>query len=356
MVATAQRYTDEHPDVGISWQVRSLKDFGEFPIERLTEDFDLLIIDHPFAGYAAGHPVLVPLDEHIPADFLADQAANSVGKSYESYCYDGHLWALPVDAATPVSGYRPDLMARHGVEPPTTWEELLELARQGYVAVPGTAVDAIMAFYMLCLALNDDLFRAPDRVVGDDTGVAALDLFRELIDAAGSENFTRNPIRGDHLAYCPFAYGYSNYGRLDYTSRPLKFGGLVALGGAPLRSVLGGTGLAISNRCEHVDVAVDYAKSVASPDCQRGLYTISGGQPAHRQAWLDHDLNVLTNDFFLDTLPTLDAAYLRPRYAGYIPFQEESGALIHSYLGGHGSARDTLDVINKLFRMSQSDV
>jgi multiple sugar transport system substrate-binding protein len=106
MVATAQRFTDEHPDVTISWRTRSLKDFGDFPIERLAEEFDLLIIDHPFAGYAAAHDVLLPLDQHLPEAYLGDQAANSVGRSYESYLAGDHLWALPVDAATPVAGWR----------------------------------------------------------------------------------------------------------------------------------------------------------------------------------------------------------------------------------------------------------
>ena len=36
-----------------------------------------------------------------------------------------------------------------------------------------------------------------------------------------------------------------------------------------------------------------------------------GGQPGHRQAWLDTALNRACGNFFLDTLPTVDEAYLR---------------------------------------------
>jgi len=362
LVATAQRVMDADPEVAIAWQTRSLKEFGDFPIQRLAESFDLLIIDHPFAGYAAAHPVLVPLDDHLPADYLADQAANSVGPSYESYIAGGHLWALPVDAATPISGHRPDLLARYDARLPETWDELLVLAGRGLVAVPGTAVDSLMNVSMLCLGLGEEPFRDDDRIVPDETGVAALETLRELHARCGPANFERNPIRtwdaltrGDDLVYCPFAYGYANYGRTDYTDKPLRFGGLVALHGQRLRSTLGGTGLAISARCtgEALATALRYAEYVTSPACQTGLYTLTGGQPGHRRAWLDPALDDLTNGFFRDTLPTLDEAYLRPRYSGYIPFQDAGGDVVRDYLRHGGNVRATLQTLNKLYRESK---
>ena len=361
MEATAQRFMDVYPHVEIAWQKRSLKDFGDFPIQRLAEQFDLLIIDHPFARYAAEHPVLVPLDVYLPADFLADQEANSVGASFRSYVAGDHLWALPVDAATPVSGYRPDLLERHGVAVPETWDELLQLARRGLVAVPAAPVDALMNLYMLCLALGEEPFELNDEIVDREIGVAALELLRELVDLCGPENIDRNPIRTwealsrtDRYAYCPFAYGYSNYGRADYTEHRLKFGGLVTLNGTRLRSTLGGTGLAISSRCQEIEAAVAYAAYVASPACQTGLYTLTGGQPGHRAAWLDPLNNQLCNGFFHDTLPTLDDAYLRPRYSGYIPFQDHAGDVIRDYLRDGGNAVATFDAINKLYRDSRT--
>jgi multiple sugar transport system substrate-binding protein len=360
LAATAQRYHDEHPEVTISWQTRSLKDFGDFPIEKLAERFDLLIIDHPFAGYAATHPVLVPLDEHLDESFLADQAANSVGKSYESYVYGDHLWALAVDAATPVSGYRPDLLAKYDLELPKNWEDLLVLARKGRLALPAAPVDIIMNLYMLCLAMREPLFESNERIVEHRAGAVALEMYRELVLTAGRENLQRNPIRtwealshGEELVYCPFAYGYANYGRRDYTDKPLRFGGLVSLNGTRLRSTLGGTGLAISTICQHLDIALDYARYVASPECQRGMYTITGGQPGHRQAWLDDENNLLTNGFFADTLGTLDDAYLRPRYPAYNRFQEDAGEMIWHFIADGGEADELMDRLDARYRESR---
>jgi len=363
MVATAQRYTDEHPEIAIEWKARSLKDFGEFPIEDLVGQFDLLIVDHPFAGYAAANEALLPLDDLLPADLLADLAANSVGRSYESYLAGGHLWALPVDAATPVAGWRSDLLERAGAAVPETWEDVLELARRGLVALPAAAVDALMHWYMLCLALGEEPLSHDDEIVSAETGHQALERLGEFVTLAGPENIDRNPIRtweaiarGDSIAYCPFAYGYSNYGRSDFTDRPLRFGPLVTLNGVRLRSTLGGTGLAISAHCQSPEAAAEYVGWVASRACQTGLYTVTGGQPGYRGAWQNAGLDAMCNGFFSGTLATHDEAWLRPRYPGYIPFQEDAGALVRDYLRDGGIPADILDRMNARYRESRADV
>lgn len=363
LLATAQRFADMRPGVEIRWARRTLQEFADFPIQKLAERYDLIIIDHPFVGYAAKHPTLLPLDTLLPAEYLADQMANSVGASYPSYEFGGHLWALPTDAATPVASWRPDVLARHDAEVPRTWEELLALAGRGLVALPAIPVDALMATYMLCLALGETPCATTERMVSEETGVAALELLRELASRCEPACLERNPIRTaeamlarDDLGYCPFAYGYSNYCREDYAwPRPtLRYGNLVEFGGKRLRSTLGGTGLAITTRCtgERLALALEYAAYVNAPETQRGLYTVTGGQPGHRSAWLDDGCNRLTNGFFRDTLTTLDEAWLRPRYAGYIHFQDEGGAHVTQYLRDGGDPRPYLAKMDAIYRES----
>lgn len=327
MVATAQRFGELHPEVEIVWEKRSLQEFADRPIQDLAESFDLLVIDHPFVGYAAAHPVLLPLDEHLPAGFLADQAANSVGQSHASYFYGGHQWALAIDAATPVAAWRPDLISA----PPRTWDALLALARQGRVAVPGVAVDCLMHAMMLCQSAEPT--------------EAALVQLRELYALCPVRCFEWNPIRvfealcaQDELAYCPFAYGYSNYARDGYARRRLQFGDVVD----GICTTLGGTGLAISRRCRHLEAALAYAQYVAGAECQQTLYWQSGGQPGHRAAWLDAEANRATHDYFCNTLPALDRAWLRPRHDGYLHFQDAAGPIVREFLQGTRELHDTL--------------
>lgn len=360
MVATAQRYSELHPGVEIRWEKRSLQAFADSPIEQLAESFDLLVIDHPFAGFANRHPVLVDLNEHVPAPELAGLAAGSVGASHQSYGTGTRQWALAIDAATPVSGWREDLMRRHRVQPPADWPELLDLARHGLVAVAGIPVDCLMNFFMFCHAQGEEPCAQAERVVSDEAGLAALDMQSELMRLLPPDTWDSNPIRiwerlahaRGQPAYCPFAYGYSNYARAGYAPAVLRFGGLPSFRNRRLRPTLGGTGIAVSARCRHLDHAVGYARLLASPGWQRTLYFESGGQPAHRSAWTDPDVNRRANSFFRETLATHDDSWVRPRYCGYLGFQDQAAVLVRDFLVGQAGARATLEALNTLYRSS----
>jgi multiple sugar transport system substrate-binding protein len=359
MVATAQRFSELQPEVSIAWQKRSLQQFADAPLADLAARFDLLVIDHPSIGEAVHHNLLLPLDEYLPAEYLADQAANSVGKSHESYHYDGHQYALATDAATPISGWRPDLLARAEAKLPVTWEDLLALARRGLVTVPAIPIDSLMNFFMLANALDAEPFATETVVIPKPQGVEALQRLRELVQLSGPGSLDRNPIRtwqlladSDQVALCPFAYGYSNYSRHGYAANVLQTGGLVTLNGRPLRSTLGGAGLAISRRCKYPEQALAYAQYAADPNIQKTIYTHSGGQPGHRAAWLDPSVNAASNNFFVNTLPTLDAAWVRPRFQGFIAFQELASNLVHNYLLHGGAESSVLDRMDQALQRS----
>jgi multiple sugar transport system substrate-binding protein len=361
MVATAQRFTELHPDIEIVWEKRSLKAFEEFPVEKLAADYDLIVIDHPFSGYAARHRPLLPLDQHLPAAFLADQAANSVGQSHASYNFAGHQWALAIDAATPIAFWREDLFKAHNLSIPKTWDDLLTLARAGHVEVPAAPINCLMDFYSFCLANGETPFATRERVISPETFHFALSRLRELISLCDPGCWTRNPIASHNLvsssanqriAYCAFAYGYSNYGRPGYADHVLTFGDVPQFNGKPLHTTLGGTGLALSALRPNREAALKYAQFAASATIQRTLFTQSGGQPGHRTAWLDADNNRTSGNYFANTLSTLDRAYVRPRYCGYMEFQEKAGPLLHAALRTQTPDTDALAQLDTLYRQT----
>ena len=98
--------------------------------------------------------------------------------------------------------------------------------------------------------------------------------------------------------------------------------------GSVLRSTLGGAGLAISKYTHEPTAAAAYAKLVASESIQCGIYFESGGQPGFRKAWTNETVNQRSGAFFAKTLETLDAAYLRPRFDGYLTFQDEASEVL----------------------------
>jgi len=101
LLAFSQRFSELNPGVEVQWTKRSLQEFADFPIEKLTEQYDLLIIDHPWVGCAAATNCVLPLEGYLSKEYLQDQLDNSVGQSHQSYNYNGHQWALAIDAATP---------------------------------------------------------------------------------------------------------------------------------------------------------------------------------------------------------------------------------------------------------------
>lgn len=362
IVACAQRFEELHPEISIIWEKRSLQAFADASMEQLASAYDIIIMDHPHTALAATEGLLLPYEDWLEEEFLADQAANSVGGSHGSYRFMGRQWTLATDAAAPIATWRPDLMEKHSLELPQTWEDVINLAKRGFVTVSAFPIDMLMHSYTFCEALGCEPFK-DDQLAPDDILTAALTELRRLVELCDPACLERNPIRtaewmsqadDPRAAYCPFAYGYSNYSRPRYAPRLLKAGGLVTLNGRQLRSTLGGAGIAVSSKTRHPQACMDFARFTASPETQKGFYFQSGGQPGHRAAWLDDDVNAASNDFFRDTLRTLDESLLRPQFPGYMAFQDEATPLAHAAVAGRMDPASAAVEINRLYQKHRS--
>lgn len=360
VMATAQRFSELNPDVEIVWEKRSLQAFADGDLDELARLYDLLVIDHPWAGFVAEKAILLPLQDHLPKAYLDDQAANSVGGSHESYLFNGFQSALAIDAATPVAVYRPDHLQQGQFALPKTWQDLLALARTGKVIYAGIPINLLMDFLMLCATRGGAWFDE-ESIASRDTGIEALEALRELASHCSKEIFDYDPIAvheqlstRDTWSYCPFAYGYSNYSRAGYARYLLKATDVVSWHGKPLKTILGGTGLAISAKCRHKEAALAYASYTASAEVQKTLFFDNGGQPGHRGAWLDEEVNRRSLDFFIDTLPTLDRSAKRPRYSGFLNFQDHAGDLVREYVMNGGNGGAVFTSLNALYQKSRS--
>jgi multiple sugar transport system substrate-binding protein len=360
LLAFAQRFNELNPDVEVHWEKRSLQQFADFPIEELTGHYDLLIIDHPWVGCAAATECVLPLERYLSAAYLDDQLQSSVGHSHLSYQYNGHQWALAIDAATPVASSRVDLFEKHHTVMPSHWDGVIDLARKGKVAVPAIPIDVLMNFYMFCIANGNTPFATPDEVIDRETGVAALETMKQLYSLVDKKFFSCNPIavaeimtQTDDYWYCPFAYGYSNYSREGYAKKQLLYSDLVHFQkSGRLRSTIGGTGLAVSAFSKNKAIALHFAEEIVSGKCQSTFYMEHGGQPGHKSAWLSKTANALCNNYFKNVLPAMENGYMRPRYNGYLHFQDHAGDPIQQYLLDKCRPTDVLKEINRLYTVS----
>ena len=362
LLASIAPYAQEF-GVTIEWDKRSLKDFGDAPIDALAEKYDLLILDHPHMGLAFATGCLLPLDEYIDADTLASLAEQSAGASHASYNYKGHQWALANDAAVQCSAYRPDLLES---PMPDIWQQVLELGENAraegrWIGIPLVPTDSISSFLSLCAGMGDPVGKKIEgQLLHDDQiGLQALEMLAALRDVCHPASLSWNPITmldhmssHDDLLYCPLTFTYSNYSRDGYADHLVQFTNAPEVTGA----LLGGAGYAVSARCTEVQAAVDYGVWLCSADVQRTVYVDNGGQPGNGLVWRDDHANSITANFFRQTIDTLEAAYVRPRHYGYREFQEDAGDIIHAMLKEGTSFQACLENLKTLYDVKFSSI
>jgi len=353
LARNAPAFAARNPGMDVTWERRSLKQFGDQPIDRLADDYDLIVIDHPFAGRAARTGCLRDLALLVP-DLVARQLADSVGPSAKSYRWGSVVFALPTDAAAQVMAWRPDLLGR---EPPAvTFDGLIETARvlrrTGLgIATPCCPTDAICLLLTLSANLGHPI---DDRCLAIDIPVLAeaLDWLAMLVAASVPKSLGWNPVQAyeamchdDAIALCPAAFGYSNYARLG-TPRRLAFAPFPGPGAEPAAgAILGGAGMAVTRSAHDLEAVSAFLRFVHDPVHQAGAYFEAGGQPGSRQAWLSEALDAACPGFFRSTLPALDRAHVRARFDGMAQWQEDAGIIVNRCLRGDAPRAETVRII-----------
>jgi multiple sugar transport system substrate-binding protein len=214
-----------------------------------------------------------------------------------------------------------------------------------------------MAYYMFCIAHGQEPFQSESSVIDRDTGRKALESMRELWSKCSKIIYKLNPIgvaeimsSSDEFWYCPFAYGYSNYCRRGFAKHTLTYADLPFFGSnGRLRSTIGGAGIAVSDKCQYKDVAIQFSEWICSGEMQSTMYVQHGGQPGHKEAWLDEQANILCNNFFKNVLPAMERGYVRPRYNGYLHFQDNAANILWSYLYNGGDTDKTLHAMDMIY-------
>jgi multiple sugar transport system substrate-binding protein len=358
LLATLPAFNRQHPDIGVDWSSRSLHGFEFTAVEELARNFDLIILDHPFAGDIVERRCLRPLDDLLGAM----PPGTFVGRSLETYRYANQYWALPVDAACQVAVARPDLLDRLDRSVPRDWAEMGALGQRARerglrLAIGLKGVHGLMTFFTLCANLGRPCGEMPDGpFVDPPTGRAALAAMGQLLSFCPPEALDWNSIElheamvaRDDLVYCPAVYCYATYAEADIR-KPLRFFDLPGLAGrSPAGSTIGGTGIGLSAHCAEPAAALAYIGYLGTSATQKA-FAAHHGQPAHVEAWEDRDIDTRFGGCFSATRATMEAAWLRPRYAGYLTFQAKGGELVEDHLRAGLSADGLLARLGDLHR------
>ncbi|MAQ82282.1 MAG: hypothetical protein CMH12_03515 [Maritimibacter sp.] len=316
----------------VTWDVQPLEGFESAPIRETCANYDLVVLDHPHLGEALNAGCLRPLDELFAAADLDAIGARTIGPCLESYEMAGRLWALPLDAATQVMAVRGDMVQ----DVPRTWDAVLDMARAGgKVGLSLAGPHAFLSFLSVAQALNPGMdLRNGDVWVPTDTATQALAILGELARLTPEQVWPLNPIgildlmsNSDALALCPLVYGYVNYA--DHAlDKPIDFHDAPSIDDGAPGSILGGTGIAVSTRCEMTEDLRAHLLWLMREDTQTGFIPQNAGQPSARAAWQNADVNAPVGGFYAQTTRTLETASIRPRHDGFIAFQSDASALL----------------------------
>lgn len=331
------------------WDVQPLSGFEETPLHELASHYDLLVIDHPHLGQAIASDCLQPLDAQLSPMWLEGLKTHCIGQAAHSYWLDNHCWALPLDASSQIMAYRSEqrdtALAING------WLDLLRSRCRFQLCLAGP--HSTLQLLALSLAVGSS---GPNnhQFMSIHDGVEAVDLMKSLFLTSVAPSTFLNPIEildtlndSSKFDLCPFVYGYVNYSqvpsRIEVCAPPSNI------------SILGGTGIAITNKCHVTNELLLYLKKLLSSDVQNTFIPEYNGQPSFKSAWKNTDVNQRVNHFYHHAYTTVDNAYLRPRYAGYIDFQDAAAQLIRKGLTNRTSSKQMVKEINLLYSKTRRD-
>lgn len=339
LIAASKCFSGSNPDILVEWNVRSLEDFEHQPIRQAMEGVDFLVFDHPFCGAIEASGVFTPLKESL-LSLLGGPLMDSdyIGPSLASYRYRGNLWGLPIDGATNHAVYRNDLLHRLGLNIPKCWDDVLKLGilarREGlWLGMAAKSHHGLLA--LAALAANSGEPWPEEYGSGGipgGQGDEPLKALREVLrfchpDSVDwtSIDLHHQMVERDDIVYCPIVYGYATYGEADQRQR-LSFADLPGLiRSDPAGSVLGGAGIGLATHCKHPDPAYGYLRFLNDGETQKDLFTAHHGQPARIEAWNDPVIDKRFNGYFSSVRQSMETAWIRPRYNGYLDFQLRSG-------------------------------
>ncbi len=338
--------------VSVTWDARSLLAFGDQHISEFYKDYDLMVIDHPHVPDAVHAGAVVDFESISSQTQLEELSRTSVGESHNSYIYREKHWALAIDTAAQVSAFRAD----KADSAPVYWSDVFDVARKGQLLWAHKPVDAFSTFATL-MAQKGAPLCSEGHYLNQDMALEVLTLMCELSSLVPDFCATSNPIdiaevlsTSDDYAHGICMYGYSNYSHKGFRKHRLTFDDLPSFDGHATGSQLGGAGIAVSRASSNIEKAAAAAILLAFPHIQATIYGQSGGQPGNLVAWKNDALNRTTDNFFRNTLRTLENAWVRPRVLGWPDVQFESSQIIHRALISRTVNHNVISEISSTFQ------
>jgi trehalose/maltose transport system substrate-binding protein len=303
------------------------------------------------------------------ADVIPDHFPSII----ESQTVEGKLVAMPFFTDAPALYYRKDLLDKHGVAVPETWDELTAAAQKvmdaeraegkadiwGYVW-QGSAYEGLTCNALEWIKSNGGgQIIEPDGTisVNNENAVKALEMAKGwvgTISPGGVLSYMEEESRGVwqtgnavFMRNWPYAYGLGNgddspiKGLFDVA--PLPSGG----GDNTSAATLGGWNIAASRYSPNPEAATSLALYMASTDFQKAFAMKASHLPTIQSLYDDPEIAEAQplvprwKDIFLNAVPRPSA----PAKVAYNEVSSKFWSAVHETLSGTGTAAENLEIL-----------
>ncbi len=315
---------------------------------------------------------------------LADQfvdltaaAKDVIGQHFPSVVasqtVDGKLVAMPMYTDAPAMFYRKDLLDKYGKQPPKTWKEMAETAKEiqdkeraagqkdmwGFV-FQGSAYEGLTcnALEWVASAGGGHIVETNgDITINNEKAAAALDMAKSwigTISPQGALAYKEEEARGVwqtgnsvFMRNWPYAYALGNGAdsaiKGKFSVAPLPAG---SDGEAPA-STLGGWNVAVSKYSKSQDAAIELVKFLTSAETQKKRAVELSNMPTIAALYDDKDV-AAAQPFMPQWKPIFETAVPRPSAATKVKYNEVSSKFwgaVHNTLSGSGTAQENLELL-----------
>ncbi len=296
-----------------------------------------------------------PLDSYLGADkdkimaqyLPAYREANTVG---------GKVISLPYFADAQFLYYRKDLLEKHGVQPPRTWDEVKAAAQKVVQAegnpnlrgfeTAGAPIEGTVCTYAVPLwgaggnltdqngklALNADLAKKPFELWAD---FKKANVLPPNIGEIPTDRIRQNFQAGNLLFAMTWGYVW-NRAQGDADSQVKEKVGVVPLPGFTAdkaATCIGGWQLAVTAFSKNKAEAVKLVRYLSSPEVSKKQAILASHLPVFPQVYTDAEV-LKVNPWFKDALPVVQTARSRPVTPRYNEVSEIIRTNMNAFLAG----------------------
>jgi multiple sugar transport system substrate-binding protein len=359
-----KEFEKENPNIKINWiQMPSNSDAVHDALvtmlsagDRTTDIYSVDVVwpaEFGSAGWA------LPLNQYL----TAKEKAEWLQGPYNSGVFQGETWALPLFTDGGMLYYRKDLLDKYGYDPPTTWTELVNIAKDiqskerdmiGF-SWQGARYEGLVCNVLEYIWGNGaDVLDAKGNVIIDTPNAAEAIQFmadlvnKEKITPEGVANWTEEESlkvfldgRAVFMRNWPYAWQESQKsdivkGKVGVVPMPRGFSGD---SGA---ATLGGWSLMIAANTRYPEEAVKFIKFATSTDVgQKAIMYENGVIPTVDRLY--HDPEVIAKyPYYEDFYDVFLTTHPRPVSAYYAELSDAIQFNVHNVLLGRTTAKEML--------------